>query len=124
MSNELLNPLTAQGCLLLGRTGTGSLSRGHHRLLEGGEVNLGSGFGHLASLDPCTRFNKHEAGNMNSQVNPPIGCCGCFSGQVRVSSRTLWCEVFHSASDVARHLVWDQPLPVSWFTASQTIAGR
>jgi hypothetical protein len=77
MSNGLLNHLTAQGCLLLERTGTGSLSRGRHRLLEGGEVNLGSGFGYLASLEPCTRSNKHETGN--SQVSPPIYCCGCFS---------------------------------------------
>jgi hypothetical protein len=57
MSNELLSHPTAQDCLLLlERTGTGSLSRGRHRLLlEGGEVNVGYWDWplppHLASLD-------------------------------------------------------------------------
>jgi hypothetical protein len=55
MSNGPLSHLTAQDCLLLERTGTGSLSRGRHRLLGGGEVNLGYWVWllppHLASLD-------------------------------------------------------------------------
>jgi hypothetical protein len=60
MSNGPLSHLTAQGCLLLERTGTGSLSRGRHRLLEGGEVNHGYWVWplppHLASLDLHTVY--------------------------------------------------------------------
>src|ERR1700755_763460 len=41
MSKGPLSHPTAQGCLLLERTGTGSLSRGPRSLIEGGEVNLG-----------------------------------------------------------------------------------
>ena len=85
MSKGLLSHPTAQDCLLLlERTGTGSLSRGRHRLLlEGGEVNVGywnwppsSPFG---LVGPVSRFNKHETGNVNSQVSPPNCCCSCFS---------------------------------------------
>lgn len=41
ISNGPLSHPTAQDYLLLERTGTGSLSHGPHRLLEGGEVDLG-----------------------------------------------------------------------------------
>lgn len=41
ISNRPLSHPTAQDYLLLERTGTGSLSRGRHRLLEGVEVDLG-----------------------------------------------------------------------------------
>src|SRR5260370_17806089 len=41
-SNGPLSHLIALDCLLLERIKTGSLSRGRHRLLVGGEVNFGN----------------------------------------------------------------------------------
>jgi hypothetical protein len=103
MPNGPLSHLTAQGYLLLERTGTGSLSRGRHRLREGGEVNLGYWVWplppHLASLDLYTRFNKYETGNTNSQVSSYLLLWLLLRVRVSLTLSPRWCEVFHFVSD-------------------------